>query len=116
MCKASKPVVLSDEQRQQIVVLTGPKTSSSGEILALAFKGMPQVRLMGEPTAGFTTANTTYDLFDGSTLVLTICREADRTGKICEGKIIPDDYIKPDPLHQQEDIALAQALMWLQSF
>jgi C-terminal processing protease CtpA/Prc len=116
MCKTSKPVMLSDEQRQQIVVLTGPKTSSSGEILALAFKGMPQVRLMGEPTAGLTTANTTYDLFDGSTLVLTICHEADRSGKICEGRIIPDDLIKPNPLRQQEDVAKAQALMWLQSF
>lgn len=115
MCKTNKPVMLSDNQRQQIVILTGPKTSSSGEILALAFKGMPNVRLMGEPTAGLTTANTTYDLFDGSTLVLTICQEADRTGKICEGRIIPDDLIKPDPMHKNEDAAKANALMWLQS-
>jgi carboxyl-terminal processing protease len=97
------------------VVLTGPKTSSSGEILALAFKGMPQVRLMGEPTAGLTTANTTYDLFDGSTLVLTICQEADRTGRICEGRIIPDDLIKSDPLLKNEDVVRANAMMWLQS-
>lgn len=115
MCKASKPITLTDQQRQQIVVLTGPKTSSSGEILALAFKGMPQVRLMGEPTAGLTTANTTYDLFDGSTLVLTICQEADRTGRICEGRIIPDDLIKSDPLLKNEDVVKANAMMWLQS-
>lgn len=115
MCKTSQSITLTDQQRQHIVVLTGPKTSSSGEILALAFKGMPQVRLMGEPTAGLTTANTTYDLFDGSTLVLTICREADRTGRICEGKILPDDLIKPDPLHKNDDIAKANAIMWLQS-
>ncbi|WP_162915473.1 S41 family peptidase [Paraflavitalea soli] len=114
MCKVSNPVTLTDQQRQQIVVLTGPKTSSSGEILALAFKGMPQVRLMGEPTAGLTTANTTYDLFDGSTLVVTICQEADRTGRICEGKIVPDDIIKSDPL-KEEDVVKANALMWLQS-
>lgn len=115
MCRAGKPIVLTDRQRQQIVVLTGPKTSSSGEILALAFKGMPQVRLMGEPTAGFTTANTTYDLFDGSTLVLTICQEADRTGKVCEGKIIPDDLIMPNPLRKEDDPVKGNALMWLQS-
>lgn len=116
MCKVSNPVLLTDEQRRQIVVLTGPKTSSSGEILALAFKGMPRTRLMGEPTAGLTTANTTYDLFDGSTLVLTICREADRHGRICEGKIVPDDLVKPDPLHKEEDVVKANAKMWLQSF
>lgn len=115
MCKTSKSVTLTDEQRQQIVVLTGPKTSSSGEILALAFKGMPRTRLMGEPTAGLTTANTTYDLFDGSTLVLTICQEADRNGKVCEGKIVPDDLIKPDPLRKHEDAVKDNALMWLQS-
>jgi hypothetical protein len=115
MCKTNKPVILTDNQRQQIVVLTGPKTSSSGEILALAFKGMPNVRLMGEPTAGLTTANTTYDLFDGSTLVLTICQEADRSGNICEGRIVPNDLIKADPLHKNEDVVKANALMWLQS-
>lgn len=114
MCKVSNPVTLTDEQRQQIVVLTGPKTSSSGEILALAFKGMPRVRLMGEPTAGLTTANTTYDLLDGSTLVLTICQEADRHGRICEGKIVPDDLVKPDPLHKNDDVVKDSARMWLQ--
>ncbi|NII28728.1 hypothetical protein HB364_26845 [Pseudoflavitalea sp. X16] len=115
MCKTSKSVTLADHQRQQMVVLTGPKTSSSGEILALAFKGMPHARLMGEPTAGLTTANTTYDLYDGSTLVLTICREADRHGNICEGRIVPHDIIKPDPLHKEEDVVKNNALMWLQS-
>jgi C-terminal processing protease CtpA/Prc len=114
-CKASNPVIIDRQQRRQIVVLTGPGTSSAGEVLALAFKGLDNVRLMGEPTAGFTTANTTYDLFDGSTLVLTVCREADRTGKVCEGKIIPDDLIKPGPLHKDEDVVKANAVMWLQS-
>jgi carboxyl-terminal processing protease len=84
-------------------------------VLALAFKGLDNVRLMGEPTAGFTTANTTYNLLDGSTLVLTICREADRTGKVYEGKIMPDDLIKPDPLHKNDDVVKANAMMWLQS-
>jgi C-terminal processing protease CtpA/Prc len=98
-----------------MVVLTGPATTSAGEVLALAFKGLDNVRLMGEPTAGFTTANTTYDLFDGSTLVLTVCREADRTGKIYEGKIIPDDLIKTDPLNRNDDVVKANAIMWLQS-
>lgn len=116
MCRTSQPVVLSEAQRQQIVILTGPKTSSSGEILALAFKGMPQVRFMGQPTAGLTTANTTYDLFDGSTLVLTICQEADRNGRIYEGKLVPDDLIPANPQDKEEDPVKNNALRWLQSF
>lgn len=115
LCKATNPVQLTDRQRGSIVVLTGPGTSSSGEIIALAFKGMNQVRSMGEPTAGFTTANTTYNLLDGSMLVLTVCREADRTGKIHEGKLIPDDLVLPDPLHTADDPAKNAAIMWLQS-
>ena len=29
-------------------------------------------------------------------LVLTVCLEADRTGKVCEGKIMPDETIAGD--------------------
>jgi len=114
-CRVSKPVQLTPAQRQQIVVLTGPGTSSAGEIVALAFRGLPHVRLMGAHTAGFTTANTTYSLLDGSTLVLTVCQEADRRGIICEGKITPDDLIPADPLHKEDDLVKVRAVMWLQS-
>ncbi len=115
MCTINNPVTLSDRQRQGIVVLINGNTSSSGEILALAFRGLGQVRLMGEPTAGFTTVNTTYNLLDGSMLVLTVCREADRTGNICEGKIIPHDPVSPAPANSSEDAMRSAAIMWLQS-
>lgn len=113
MCQVSQPIVLTAAQRRQIVVLTGPKTSSSGEILTLAFRGMPNAKLIGEPTAGFTTANTTYSLLDGSTLVLSISQEADRTGRIYEGRIAPDEIVRAGSAH--EDAVKAHALMWLQS-
>lgn len=112
MCHVTRPVVLSMQQRRQVMVLTGPKTSSSGEILTLAFRGLPYARLIGEPTAGFTTANTTYDLLDGSTLVLSICQEADRTGRIYEGRIAPDELVRPGAAG--EDAVKAHALLSLQ--
>lgn len=96
-----------------IAVLTGPKTSSSGEIVALAFKQMNQVYFYGEPTAGFTTANATYTLSDNSMLVVTVCREADRTGAIQYGKIIPHDVITPTTA--ADDVVKKKAVMWLQS-
>lgn len=113
MCRVSQPVALNAAQRTQIVILTGPKTSSSGEIVALAFRGMPNARLIGEPTAGFTTANTTYNLLDGSTLVLSISQEADRTGRIYEGRIAPDELVRAGSA--TEDAVKTRALMWLQS-
>ncbi len=61
--------------------LRGRRTVSAGEIVALAFRGREQTCLMGEPTAGYTTANATYSLSDKSMLVLSVCQEADRMGR-----------------------------------
>jgi C-terminal processing protease CtpA/Prc len=103
--------------RKSIVVLTGQKTVSAGEIVALAFKGREQTCLIGQPTRGLTTANATYSLSDQSMLVLTVCQEADYTGRICEGRIQPDKYISPDTETETpspDDPARAAALAWLQ--
>jgi carboxyl-terminal processing protease len=112
-CEVSRPYKLKSPNHW-IVVLTGPKTSSSGEILALAFKGKSQTYLYGQPTAGFTTANASYPLSDKSLLVLTVCQEADRDGKIYEGSIMPDELIGNDPLYPYEDAVKSAAMMWLQ--
>lgn len=102
--------------RKSIVVLTGRKTISAGEIVALAFKRKDQATLYGEPTAGLTTANATYTLSDHSTLVLTVCQEADHTGRICEGSILPDRIISTDARDgQQADFVKLAAVNWLQS-
>jgi C-terminal processing protease CtpA/Prc len=101
---------------KKIAVLIGPKTSSSGEIAALAFKGKENTSFFGEPSAGFTTANSTYPLRDGSMLVLTVCKEADRTGKVCEGKIIPDERVSVTSSSKENDPAKNAALRWLETF
>ena len=101
--------------KQSIIVLTGNRTVSSGEIVALAFKGKEQVYFYGEPTAGYTTANATYTLSDNSMLVLTVCMEADRNGKICEGRIMPDETITRESHPGSDDPARTAALVWLGS-
>ena len=98
---------------ETIIVLTGANTSSAGEIVALAFKGKDNVHLYGEPTAGLTTANATYKLSDGSLLVLTVCKEADRNGTIYEGKIQPDKFVKADR-SAGRDTVKGSAIMFLQ--
>jgi carboxyl-terminal processing protease len=92
-CRVSKPAHQLQTPHQPIIVLTGNSTVSSGEIVALAFKGKAEVFFYGEPTAGYTTANATYTLSDNSMLVLSVCQEADRTGKIYEGRIMPDQMV-----------------------
>lgn len=94
----------------KIAVLINNNTSSSGEIVALAFKGKSNTVFWGESTAGYTTANATYTLSDKSMLVLTVCKEADRTGKICNGRIYPDQYIAPAA---DTDLAKKAAILWL---
>jgi C-terminal processing protease CtpA/Prc len=71
------------------------------------------VYLYGEPTAGLTTANATYSLSDGSLLVLTVCKEADRNGKICEGRIQPDKFVSSS-ISNGTDNVKSSAIMFLQ--
>ncbi|HEY0679271.1 MAG TPA: S41 family peptidase [Chitinophagaceae bacterium] len=111
-CTVNNPYTMSGSKRT-IVVLTGPNTASAGEIVALAFKGKDNVYLFGQPTAGLTTANATYKLSDGSVLVLTVCKEADRNGNIYEGKIQPDKMISP-AINAGKDAVKSSALMFLQ--
>ncbi|HMC87687.1 MAG TPA: S41 family peptidase [Chitinophagaceae bacterium] len=112
-CRVSNNGYKVKSGKMPIIVLTGHRTVSSGEIIALAFKGKEQVYLYGEPTAGYTTANATYTLSDNSMLVLTVCMEADRNGKICEGRIIPDQTITTETSADSKDPAKAAALLRL---
>jgi carboxyl-terminal processing protease len=111
-CAVNNSYACSTTDRK-IIVLTGNNTASAGEIVALAFKGMQNVYLYGEPTAGLTTANATYSLSDGSLLVLTVCKEADRFGKICEGRILPDKTVPSNTYAGKDDVKTA-AIMFLQ--
>lgn len=113
LCRVSNRGYRTQSDRKSIVVLTGRKTVSAGEIVALAFKGRAQVCLIGEPTAGLTTANATYSLSDRSLLVLTVCQEADHMGRICEGSIQPDKLVAVER-PAVGDAAREAALAWLQ--
>jgi carboxyl-terminal processing protease len=113
ICRVSNRGYRTQSDRKSIVVLTSRKTVSAGEIVALAFKGRAQVCLIGEPTAGLTTANATYSLSDRSLLVLTICQEADHMGRICAGSIQPDKLIAVEKTVSGDPVREA-ALTWLQ--
>lgn len=73
-----------------VAVLIGPKTASSGEAVALAFRGRPATRSFGQPSAGYSTANVPTRLPDGSILLLTGSVSVDRNLKGDGGKLQPD--------------------------
>ncbi|MGV9658891.1 S41 family peptidase [Streptomyces koyangensis] len=58
-----------------VAVLTGPRTASAGEAVAIAFRERPDTRTFGDPTSGVPTANAPYPLSDGALVVLTTARE-----------------------------------------
>ena len=64
-----------------VAVLIDRGTGSSGEAIAIAFRGRPHTRFFGEHTEGVSTVNETFALSDGASMWLTIGVQADRSGK-----------------------------------
>lgn len=89
-----------------VAVLTGPDTISSGEMTTVAFRGRPDTRFFGQPTGGFTTANSTVPMEDGAYLIVTSSYIEDRNGQGFTGKITPDEVV---PVEGAE----AAAMAWL---
>lgn len=90
-----------------VAVLFGPRTGSSGEASALAWRGRPQTRSFGQPTAGVSTGNVVHTLADGSRLLLTTSVMRDRNDRGDGLKIEPDQRVEGDAA----TVAAAQA--WL---
>ena len=103
--------------RTRFAVLLGPRTASSGEVLALAFRGLPDRRSFGAPTLGLTTGTRTFELSDGASLVLAVAATSDRRDRRYDGPIAPDEPAPAGragaPLLEQDDVRAA--LRWLQA-
>lgn len=96
----------------KIAVLIDSKTASSGEMTAISFIGLPNVKVFGQPSAGYVTANATIHLADGTQLNLATSNVADRTKKIYSDKIIPDVIVNT-PTGSNIDETLEAARKWL---
>ena len=89
-----------------VAVLTNERTVSSGEAVAVAFRGRPRTRSFGTPTRGLSTANGRFPLSDGSVLYLTTSVDVDRHGAPYGGPIMPDEVTDPQNTE-------ARATAWL---
>jgi catechol 2,3-dioxygenase-like lactoylglutathione lyase family enzyme len=99
-----------DLSRTPVAVLTDGQTASSGEAVAIAFRGRPHARSFGAPTYGAPTWNTLYALPGGGRLGLTTGVTLDRRGQVHVGAIAPDALV---PMEAGRDAPLAAALAWL---
>lgn len=91
-----KPLVLNNEDKP-ISVITGRKTKSSGEAVAIAFVGQENALLYGQKTYGLSTANSGFELEDGAMLFITTSVFTDRDKKVYGSSIQPD-VVSDDPL------------------
>jgi carboxyl-terminal processing protease len=98
-----------------VAVLIDRRTGSSGEAIAIAFRGRQKTRFFGEHTEGASTANAVIKLSDGASMWLTIGVDADRTGKQYMEGFDPDEeiHLGDQILPDDRDPVLQGALRWL---
>lgn len=96
-----------------IALLNGPWTMSSGEMIALAFRG--RARSFGEPTAGLTTVTYPFPLSDGSTLWLPVSRMGDREGRAATGALAPDEPVAIGDWPRDDDEVVRAAIRWIRA-
>ncbi len=98
-----------------VAVLTSRRTASSGEAIAVAFRGRPHTRSFGESTHGVPTGNESHRMPDGAILNLTEVKDADRTGRTYDAPIPPDEEILDDHRGRgtSRDRILVAATDWL---
>ncbi len=100
-----------------VAVLIDRSTGSSGEALAIAFRGRPRTRFFGEHTEGVSTVNEMFALSDGAVMWLTIGTQADRSGKQYPDGLAPDEFVDGGDkmLAPAQDPVVQAALRWLNS-
>lgn len=102
-----KSLYPDEKLKVPVAILTDDMTASSGEALTLCFRELENTRTFGAPTAGYTSVNMLYNLYDGAQLYLTVAFDKARTGEIFKETSIEPDVATDSPLKA--------ALEWLRS-
>lgn len=107
----SKPEI---EPTAKVAILISRYTISSGEIVAVAFKGRNNTRFFGEESAGYTTGNGYDQLSDDLILVISQSVFVDRNKEVYYGEVGVDEHMEFQ--HNtliQGDKQVARAIEWL---
>lgn len=101
-------------ENPKIAVLLSSWTASSGELVAVAFKGQKNTRFFGEATGGYTT-NNSWDVIDNKiALLLSTGVYCDRNGNAYLKNVPPDEEVTFEITeHKEEDKGIQRAIQWL---
>ena len=102
-----KSLYPDEKLKVPVAILTDDMTASSGEALTLCFRGLENTRTFGAPTAGYTSVNMLYNMYDGAQMYLTVAFDKARTGEIFKETSIEPGVATDSPLEA--------ALEWLRS-
>lgn len=83
-----------------VAIVINGLTASSGEMTALAFKGLENVQFFGENSLGFTSGNSRMELYDDTIMQLTTSTIIDRTGKEYENTPIEPEVQTTTPIEK----------------
>ncbi len=97
-----------------VAVLIDKGTASSGEGVAIAFRGRRNTRFFGVHTYGVSTSNEGFPLSDGANIVLTTGVDVDKNGIKYFSGIEPDEVFQSEkePLSYDNDPLIKLALNW----
>lgn len=93
----------------RLAVLTDVRVASSGEAVAVAFRGRANTRAFGTGTCGVSTGIVAGAVADGYILGLATVAMADRDSMIYGGAVAPDEHIT-DPA-----AVLTRAIEWIRT-
>ena len=108
------PSTCKVNRKPKVAVLTSIYTASSGEALAVIFKGREHTRFFGEKTMGMVTA-TDWEVIDPATaMTISVSYYQDRNGKVYDQYVDVDESLPfvTEPL-SADDFAANRALAWL---
>lgn len=99
-----------------VAVLTSVYTASSGEAIAVIFKGRDKTRFFGEKTLGMITVTDWEVLNDATAMTISVSYYKDRKGKVYKNFVDVDEPITfvKKPL-SEDDICVQKAISWLKT-
>jgi carboxyl-terminal processing protease len=97
-----------------VAVLIGVHTASSGEALAVMFKGRPNTRFFGGKTLGLITVTDWTVINDSTAMTISVGYYRDRTGRVYDEFVDVDEPVPFVPTETLgSDLGVQRALAWL---
>ncbi len=98
----------------RVAVLTSLYTASSGEALAVMFKGRSNTRFFGSKTLGMITVTDWTVINDSTTMSISVGYYRDRTGRVYDRFVDVDEVVPFEPSAAlSADAGVQRALAWL---